>query len=222
MATLYGGLVTEAMLGAKPVGGAVGSAPGLNPAEPIDDLPHLSGPAAAVRQVLAAHFVRGFAHIVEIGGHLRPITQFLTHRPASVLVIDPKTPPYESRELNGHPCQVLHVNRKYQDVEFTRAPGSYALVLLGLSLKPFGDRGAVEARLLSLVDNAGVTVIDYPPALARSASQIGAFVERTSLAPALSLELVLDDAMIGGSDFARRRFLVLRPAAAAARRAPHS
>ena len=45
------------------------------------DLPHLSGPAAAIRQVLAAHFVRDCPHIVEIGGHIRPITPYLTHRP---------------------------------------------------------------------------------------------------------------------------------------------
>lgn len=180
-----------------------------------DDLPHLSGPAAAVRQVLAAHFVREFPHVVEIGGHVRPITGFLTHRPASVLVIDPKTPPCEAQQLNGHPCRVRHVARKYQDVEFELAPGSYGLVLLGLSLKPYGGRGAVEERLLSLVDNAGVTVIDYPPALERSASQIGAFIGRSSLMVALSLELVLDDLAIRTSPFARRRLFVLKPAARA-------
>jgi len=57
-----------------------------------DDLPHLSGPAADVRQVLAAHFVRDCPHIVEIGGHRKPITGFLTHAPLSVLSVDPKTP----------------------------------------------------------------------------------------------------------------------------------
>ena len=205
----------EATLGAKRVPGMAGSAEGGAALAPGYDLPHLSGPAAAVRQVIAAHFVRGFPHIVEIGGHLRPMTQFLTHRPVSVLVVDPKTPTAELRELNGHPCHVRHVNRKYQDVEFAYDRGSYGLVLLGLSLKPFGGRAAVEERLLSLVDNAGVTVIDYSPALARSASQIGAFIARSALEVALSLELTLHDAMIGTSDFARRRLLVLKPSASA-------
>jgi hypothetical protein len=190
------------------------------PATLDDDLPHLSGPAAAVRQVLAAHFVRGFPHIVEIGGHLRPITHFLTHRPESVLVVDPKTPPCELEELNGEPCHVRHVNRKYQDVAFAYTPGSYGLVLLGLSLKPFGSRSAVEARLLSLIDNAGVAVIDYPPALERSRSQIGAFLERSCLKVVVSLELTLNDGMIGTSGFAHRRFFVLKPGASAIPPAP--
>jgi hypothetical protein len=212
MATLYAGVVPEATLGGKRVTELPGSADNRGLEGPDDDLPHLSGPAAAVRQVLAAHFVRGFPHIVEIGGHLRPITQFLTHRPVSVLVVDPKTPPCEFHELDGRPCHVRHMNRKYQDVEFAYEPGSYGLVLLGLSLKPFGNRGAVEGRLLSLMDNAGVTVIDYPPVLERAASQIGAFIERSSLEVILSLELNLNDAMIRASGFARRRLFVLKPA----------
>ncbi len=61
-----------------------------------DSLPHLSGPAAAVRQVLAAHFVRDCEHVVEIGGHIRPVTDYLTHAPRSVLSVDPKTPAYEA------------------------------------------------------------------------------------------------------------------------------
>ena len=57
------------------------------------DLPHLSGPAAAIRQVLAAHFVRECPHVLEFGGHLRPVTPFLTHHPLSVTSVDPNTEP---------------------------------------------------------------------------------------------------------------------------------
>ena len=64
------------------------------------DLPHLSGPAAAIRQVLAAHFVRGCAHALEIGGYRRPLTGYLTHAPLSVTSIDPKTAEYEAEELD--------------------------------------------------------------------------------------------------------------------------
>src|SRR5262245_22067855 len=82
------------------------------------DLPHLSGPAAAVRQVLSAHFVRDCPHVIEIGGHIRPVTPYLTHHPSSVLVVDPKTEPYEGEELNGHPCRIRHVARKFQEVTY--------------------------------------------------------------------------------------------------------
>src|SRR5262245_59843647 len=120
------------------------------------DLPHLSGPAAAVRQVLAAHFVRECPHVLEIGGHIRPVTPYLTHHPESVLIVDPKTDPDEAGELNGKPCRVRHVARKFQEVRYDYAPGSYGLVILGYSLKPFGTREPLGALLFSLIDNAKV------------------------------------------------------------------
>src|SRR5438067_13046429 len=102
------------------------------------DLPHLAGAGAAIRQVLAAHFVRQCAHVIEIGGHIRPLTPYLTHHPKSVLVIDPKADPFVADELNGSPCRVRHIARKFQEVSYDTAPRSYGLVMLGLSLKPFG------------------------------------------------------------------------------------
>jgi hypothetical protein len=49
--------------------------------------------------VLAAHYLRNCEHVVEIGGHERPITSFLTHHPRSVTSVDPKTPALEARHL---------------------------------------------------------------------------------------------------------------------------
>jgi hypothetical protein len=95
------------------------------------DLPHLSGPAAAIRQVLAAHFVRGCPHILEIGGHMWPITGYLTHAPLSVTSIDPKTTEYEAEQLNGRPCRVRHRAPKSQAVELDLAPRRHGLVLHG-------------------------------------------------------------------------------------------
>jgi len=175
------------------------------------DLPHLSGPAAFIRQVLAAHFVRDCPHIVEIGGHIRPITGYLTHRPLSVLSVDPKTPAHEAEELNGRPCRVRHVPRKFQEVEYDYAPGSYGLVLLGYSLKPFGSREPLGQLLYSLIDNARVVVIEYPPELERASSQVPAIVCRPNLNIHCSVELTLDDEAIAGSPFAKRRFYVLHP-----------
>jgi len=48
------------------------------------DLPHLAGVGASLRQVFAAHFLRGCEHVLEIGGHIRPVTNYLTHHPRSV------------------------------------------------------------------------------------------------------------------------------------------
>src|SRR5260221_14292549 len=119
-----------------------------------EDIPHLAGPAAAMRQVLAAHFVRDCPHILEIGGHFRPITSYLTHRPQSVLSVDPRMEPFEAEELNGHPCQVRHVKRKFQELTYDYEPRSYGLILLGYSLKPFGQREPLGALLFSLIENS--------------------------------------------------------------------
>ena len=179
------------------------------------DLPHLSGPGAYVRQALAAHFVRGHDHVVEIGGHIRPITPFLTHAPASVTSVDPKTEPFEAEELNGRPCRVRHVKAKFQEVRFDLAPASYALVLLGYSLKPFGHRDPLGDQLYGLIDNAAVTVIEYPLALARAADQMAHIVERPQTRIVCRLDLDIADGVIEATPFARRRMIVLEPAAPA-------
>lgn len=177
-----------------------------------DGLPHLAGPAAAVRQVLAAHFLQGCEHVIEIGGHTRPITSYLTHRPLSVLSVDPKTPPFEAETLNGHPCRVRHVAKKFQEVAYDHAPRSYGLALIGYSLKPFGSRDPLGALLFGLIDNAAVVVIDHSPRLERATSQVPAILSRPGLRVLCSFDMMLDDEAIRGTPYAERRFHVLHPA----------
>ena len=174
-----------------------------------DGLPHLAGPAAAIRQVLAAHFVRSCPHVLEIGGHIRPITPYLTHRPLSVLSVDPKTKPFEAETLNSHPCRVRHVSRKFQEIEYNYQPNSYGLVFLGYSLKPFGRSEPLGELLFSLIGNARIAVIEYSPELERASSQIPHIVNRAGLTVACNFDLQLNDQSIAGSNFARRRFYVL-------------
>jgi hypothetical protein len=176
------------------------------------NLPHLSGPAADIRQVLAAYFVRDCPHVVEIGGNGRPITGYLAHRPQSVLSVDPKMAPFEAEMLNGHPCRVRHIARKFQEIDYDYAPRSYSLILLGCSLKPFGEREPLAALLFSLIDNAQTVVIEYAPELERAASQAPAIIGRPSVRIYCSFELVLNDDAIAGSPYAKRQFYVLHPA----------
>lgn len=175
------------------------------------DIPHLAGPAALVRQVIAAHFVSDCRHVIEIGGHLRPLTPFLHHGPESVTVVDPKVVPLEAGELNGRPCRVRHIARKFQDVAFDAPSGDYGLVLLGYSLKPYGDRQPLGETLFGLVDGAKVVVLEYPPALERAASQVPHLIARPSVKVRCAIELRLDDAEIAGTPFALRRLIVLDP-----------
>lgn len=170
-------------------------------------LPHLSGPAAALRQVLAAHAVRACAHIVEIGGAGLPITGFLTHHPETVTVIDPKIPAFSATTLNDALCHVRHLAAKLQEVELA-PPAPYALVLLGLSLKPFGRRDATPPELLALAANAQVLVIDYALDLERARGQIGALTATRSTPPIIDLALTINDDTLQAAGFDRRRFLV--------------
>ena len=169
-----------------------------------------------VRQVMAAYFVSDCRHVVEIGGHLRPVTPLLTHAPESVLVVDPKVEPYESEELNGRACKVRHIARKFQEVAFEAPRGEYGLVLLGYSLKPFGARQPLGRSLFELIDNARTVVLEYPPALERASSQIPQILARPTISVRCTIEFTLDDSEIRGSPFARRRLVVLDPAQVAA------
>ena len=173
-------------------------------------LDHLSGPGAGARQALAAHYLRGFAHIVEIGGAGLPIDGFLTHRPASVTIIDPKITPHEADTLNGAPCKVRHLRAKVQQAHLGLEPRGYGLVLLGLSLRAWGDAPGLGPHLLDLVDNAGLVVIDHSSALERCAPQAAAIVARPGLRLDLTIDLDLDDAAIRQTPFGKRRFHVLR------------
>lgn len=169
-----------------------------------------------VRQVMAAYFVTGCRRIIEIGGHSRPVTPFLTHGPESVIVVDPKVVPYEAEELNGKACRVRHVARKFQDVMLEAPRGQYGLVLLGYSLKPFGDSQPIGPLLFSLIDNARTVVLEYSPALERASHQIPQILSRPGARVRCTIDFILDDSEIRGSPFATRRLIVLDPALEAA------
>ena len=177
------------------------------------DLPHLSGVGASLRQVFAAHFLRDCEHVLEIGGHIRPVTGYLTHHPLSVTSIDPKTVAYEAETLNGRPCRVRHIPRKFQEVDYDYAPGSYGLVLLGYSLKPFGSRDPLGDLLFSLIDNAKTVVIDYAPALERGAMQVPHIVNRSTVKIRTIVDLGLHDPEIAATPYAGRRLYVIDPVA---------
>jgi hypothetical protein len=126
--------------------------------------------------------------------------------------VDPKTPAYEAEMLNGKPCRVRHVARKFQEVEYNYQPRSYGLVLLGYSLKPFGSREPLGQLLFGLIDNARTVVLEYPPALERASSQVPEILSRPALKQLCGFEIVIDDPEIAPTPYARRRFHVLKPA----------
>lgn len=175
-------------------------------------MPHLAGPAAGLRQAMAAHFVDGLSTIVEIGGHLCPVSGFLRHVPESFVCIDPKSEPLESDMLTGKPCRVRHIARKFQDVDLELQPGSYGLVFVGYSLKAYGNRDAVGRKLFSLIDNSAITVLEFSPNLQRASEQMQSLLNRPETETVCSLDFSIKDGAFETTEYGTRRLVVLRPA----------
>lgn len=171
-------------------------------------LPHLAGPAAAMRQVLAAHALRHCRHIVEIGGAGCPITAYITHRPRSVTVIDPKIEPFAAQRLNGARCEVRHIPSKFQQASQPVRRGSTGLVLLGISLKPLGRQPALSPALLALAASVQTLVIEHAVTLDRALGQIEPLMATRSTPPVIDITLEINDSAIAAAGFGRRRFVV--------------
>ncbi len=184
--------------------------PGDLPAGPVG-MPHLAGPAAGLRQAMAAYFVDGCATIVEIGGHLQPVSGFLRHVPEEFVCIDPKSEPFESDKLDGEPCRVRHIARKFQDVDLELQPGSYGLVFVGYSLKAFGSQDAVGQKLFSLIDNSAITVLEFSPNLQRASDQMQSLLKRPETETVCSLDFSIEDGAFETTEYGTRRLVVLRP-----------
>ena len=173
---------------------------------PGEGLAHLAGPGAQVRQALAAHFVRAIPHVVEIGGFLNPISDYLARDAACVWVVDPKIAPHSWVAAGG--CEVRHIAAKHQAVDFRDLPRPYALVMLGFSMKPYGRRAAVDPGLLALVDGAQRLVIEWADALDRAASQAPALVARPGFATVCRISWRIEDGVIDRTPFADRTLVV--------------
>lgn len=178
---------------------------------------HLLSPAAEARYILAAHYVRGCRHLVEIGGFKTPITKFAAPGAHdSITVLDPKMEAFEADTLYGAPCRVRHLRTVFQKHGEWPEPGTYGLVILGLSIKHFADdpdgAEAEWARLTGLIDGAAVSVIEYPAAWDLSAREVERILDATRTRTRLSIDM--DMARSPGfeeAEFHLRRFMVLDP-----------
>src|SRR5262249_10360039 len=118
---------------------------------------YLDTDALRTRYVLAAHFVRQAAHIVEIGGYRdNVITNFLSGRHDSVTVfsLDAEFEPLERETLNDHPCRVRHIRDFFQG--YPPPTAGLAVVTLGLEI-----HGGLDA-FYDLVRRADRAVVEIP------------------------------------------------------------
>lgn len=119
---------------------------------------YLDTEALQSRYVLAAHWMRGLEHVVEVGGYRRNvITRFLTgpHASISVYSLDAEFDALEEDTLNGAPCRVQHVQDYFQNHPVP-PEGSLGLVALGMEI-----HGDLEP-FCTLLRRATLAVIEVP------------------------------------------------------------
>lgn len=128
---------------------------------------YLQNPVLQVRQVLAAHFLREYRHIVEIGGYKNPMTRFVTHEFDELVVIDPLIEKYEAFEREGRPCSVRHLPIDLGEFEIGPwLQKRFACVFCGMDLNRV-DKSPAEwlasvCQFLLLLSHAELGVIEYP------------------------------------------------------------
>jgi len=173
------------------------------------------------RYALATHYLNNCNHIVEIGSFQTPITTFLKTPCKSITVIDPMVDPYHAEVHNGHPCKVKHIPVSIQDYEITQEQGRYGIVLLGLDLD--FPRNAQELanqtfhKLIGLIDNAHVTIIEYAMFYKIAASQVAYILARTKAEIVQQIDLDFQQNMEAirftpnlSKPYLQRRFIVLK------------
>lgn len=115
---------------------------------------YLSSPPFSFRHVLAAHYLKGFDTIIEIGSLQQPIHRYLTHDFKKCLCIDPLIEPFIDDKIE-------QINCDYRECDFEPYSGNFALVLMGLDLP-------VDEKLFALINATSLVVVDlasdYPQA----------------------------------------------------------
>ena len=147
---------------------------------------YLESEAFSTRSVLAANFVRDCRCVVEIGGGKTPIDMFLTGSHDSVIVLDPFFL-RDGRSKTGD-RDILHLRARFQDVSWEiNERHSYGLVMLGLELHGLSEED--YRTLYGLVENAGVTVIEFPSSWLPSREQFERIQASTATSRALRLQV---------------------------------
>jgi hypothetical protein len=156
---------------------------------------YLESRAFATRYVLAAHWVKSCRSVIEIGGSRTSIDSFLTGSHDSVLVLDPFIREFHGDTLRGRPCDVSYVRARFQDVDWHLPAGTdYGLVMLGLEIQ--GLEAYHYQVLYQLINQARVTVIEFPPSWDPSREQFDQIRNNTKTNVAIRIKLDLE-----GNDF---------------------
>jgi hypothetical protein len=161
---------------------------------------YLQSKGFQTRYMIAAHLCKDIPHVLEIGGCLTPITQFLeiNNFTQHITVIDPYIKPLASG-------RIAHIPKKFPD--FKPIVGDhYAIILMGLDL----DLNELEfAVLITYLKKAELRIIEYPVTYDPSYSQ---FCEIKSVGGfKVDLDITLDVNNTNGhkTQFTKRRIVTL-------------
>jgi len=170
------------------------------------DFSYLNAEALRTRQVLAAHFMRGCCHVLEIGGGENPISNHV-HGVARVTVVDPVIRPLVAvRHLpEGGMLDVRHVAMRIEDYEPDEPADG--LVMLGFEGEGHCDLDVV----CRLIEQAAVTVIEASSNHAPAVRAIGRILLKEIHPVAVHLHTTYRGAGVPeGHAFCARNFYVLR------------
>ncbi len=176
------------------------------------DMAYLDTELFQSRQVLAAYYLRSCTTILEIGGFVSPVCDFLGHQPKHVIILDPRITAGVDQQLHGRPCQYERVRCRFQEYSLQLAPRSYGCAILGYSLKGMeADSGqAAWSQLVTLVSQASVAVLEYAPDWPLAAQAIDRLMLELPVPPVLDFGLDLGTASPEFVEYPRRRMLVFR------------
>ena len=169
---------------------------------------HLTGPASTARQVLAAHFLRHRPCIIEIGSGNNPISNYLTHDPEVVYLVDPKLGAASaSTATRSSSPKIVHLREKYQASQISPA-GPFAVVILGLSLKGLGITADINDHLRGLLSDADTVVVEFAKNHERAVFQYDYICSIRGESPAVEIDLKLHDKDVLHAGFSERKFIV--------------
>lgn len=187
---------TQSIVPVRPLGGAIVTAekrPDTPEMAPLSiGWKYLESEAFSSRNIIAAHFLRGCASVIEIGGGRSSIVPFLTGKHESVLIVDPYG---REEEVDVEDCRVVRLRARFQDVEWSVPQGAnYGMVILGLELQGMADSD--YRQLFRLIDGASITVLEFPGSWEPSKRQFELI--RANTQTCLRFQAKLD---LAGNDF---------------------
>lgn len=176
------------------------------------DMAYLDTESFQCRQVLAAYYLRNCETILEIGGFVSPISDFLQHQPQRVIIIDPRITAGIDQQLHGQPCRFERIRGRFQDCGLQLVPRSYGCAILGYSLKGMeaDSEQMAWSQLVMLVSQASVAVLEYAPDWPLAEQAMDRLIQALPAPPVLDLGLNLGSTSVQSVEYPRRRLLVFR------------